>query len=298
MKFEFKKASKKQSKLRCALFGPSGSGKTYTALSMASGMGNKIALIDTERGSASKYADRFDFDVIELLDYTIDNYIAAINAANRAGYEILILDSISHGWQSIMEEVDKLAKSKYKGNTWSAWSEGTPMQKRLVEALLGYKGHIIATMRAKTEWTTEQTSNGKSRPIRIGLSPEQGKGIEYEFDLLMEISTEHIGEIIKDRTGKFQDKSFIKPGKEFGEQLIGWLNEGEKEPEIPKATSEQLQSLKQLFIEMNIGDDKILKGCQFVGCQTIEEMKATDIDRWISSLTQRKLAEKVSSQEA
>lgn len=285
MKFEFKKASKKQAKLRCALFGPSGAGKTYTALSIASGMGSKIALIDTERGSASKYADRFEFDVIDLLDPTIDNYIAAIKAADKAGYEILILDSASHGWQSIMEEVDRLAKSKFKGNTWSAWSEGTPMQRRFVTVLLDSKCHIIATMRAKTEWITEQGSNGKSKPVRVGLSPEQGKGIEYEFDLLMEISTDHIGEVIKDRTGKFQDKSFTKPGKEFGEQLIAWLNEGEPEP--PKANETQIQTLKTLFKTLNISEDKIARGCQSVGCKTLEDMKSTDIERWINSLNSR-----------
>jgi hypothetical protein len=81
-------------------------------------------------------------------------------------------------------------------------------------------------MRSKTEWQTEQGNNGKSRPVRVGLAPEQGKGIEYEFDLLLEISTEHIANVIKDRTGKFQDKLIEKPGKEFGAQLVAWLSEG------------------------------------------------------------------------
>jgi hypothetical protein len=197
--------------------------------------GKPIAVIDTERGSASKYADRFSFDVLELEDQTIDGYVAAIGEAAKAGYAVLIIDSLSHGWQTLLEEVEKLAKAKYRGNTWSAWSEGTPHQRRLVQAILNYPGHVIATMRSKTEWTTVD-NNGKKTPQRVGLAPEQGKGIEYEFDLLLEISTEHIGHVIKDRTGKFQDKLIDKPGEDFGKQLAAWLSDGLPSPVVSAPT--------------------------------------------------------------
>jgi hypothetical protein len=223
----FKKATKAQAKLRAAIFGPSGAGKTFTSLRVATGLasGGEIAVIDTERGSASKYADRFAFDVLELDDQTIDGYASAIAVAASVGYSVLVIDSLSHGWQSLLEEVEKLAKAKYRGNTWSAWSEGTPMQRRLVQSILTYPGHVIATMRSKTEWTTVD-NNGKKTPQRVGLAPEQGKGVEYEFDLLVEISTEHIANVIKDRTGKFQDKLIDRPGEDFGQQLAAWLSDG------------------------------------------------------------------------
>ena len=144
---QFSKATKRQAHGRIALFGPSGAGKTFTALRVAKGLGGRIALIDTERGSASKYADRFDFDVLELPKFTLDIYQQAMEAAAKAGYDVLIIDSLSHGWQELIEEVDRLAKAKYRGNTWSAWSEGTPKQRRFIEALLSYPGHVIATMR-------------------------------------------------------------------------------------------------------------------------------------------------------
>jgi hypothetical protein len=221
----FKKAVKSQSKLRAAMFGPSGAGKTYSALAIASGMGTKIALIDSERSSASKYADRFDFDQVDLNSKSVDEYVTYINEAAEAGYEILIIDSLSHAWEVLNEEVQKIADAKYKGNFWAAWSEGTPQQRRLVNSIVGYPGHVIATMRSKTEWQTSGDGN-KSRPVRVGLAPEQGKGIEYEFDILFEITPDHLANIIKDRTGKFQDKILQKPGKAFGKELIGWLNEG------------------------------------------------------------------------
>lgn len=233
----FKKATKAQAKLRCAVFGPSGAGKTMTSLRVGTGLakGQPVAFIDTERGSASKYADRWSFDVLELDDKSIQGYCDAIRMAAEAGYAVLIIDSLSHAWQELLEEIDKLAKAKYRGNTWSAWSEGTPLQKRLVEAILTFPGHIIATMRSKTEWQTTQDSSGRNRPVRVGLAPEQGKGVEYEFDLLLELSTEHIANVIKDRTGRWQDKMIEKPDERFGEQLAAWLNEGVDQKPEPAA---------------------------------------------------------------
>lgn len=227
----FQKATKATAKLRCAVFGPSGAGKTYSCLRIASGLGGKIAVIDTERMSASKYADRFEFDTCDLIDRSIDGYCDAIIGAGKAGYGVLVIDSLSHGWQELCASVEKLANAKYRGNTWSAWSEGTPQQRKLVDTLLDFPGHVLATMRSKTEWQTASGDNGKSRPIRVGLAPEQGKGIEYEFDLLLELNPDHNANIIKDRTGKWQDKIVEKPDESFGKALADWLADGVEAPQ-------------------------------------------------------------------
>ena len=241
----FKRATKAQALLRGALHGPSGAGKTFTALRVGRGLAGpsgRLALIDTERGSASKYSDRFEFDVLELADQSVDGYVAAVKEAADEGYSVLIIDSLSHGWQSLLEEVERLAKAKYRGNTWSAWSEGTPLQRKLVRAILDFPGHVLATMRSKTEWITVDDGKGRKAPQRVGLAPEQGKGIEYEFDLLIELSVDHIANVIKDRTGRFQDKLIEKPGEEFGAALAAWLAEGTSKPRIePKAAAAQAE---------------------------------------------------------
>jgi hypothetical protein len=223
--YRFTPASTARTWLRAALFGPSGAGKTYSALAIATALvpEERIALIDTEHGSASKYADRFTFDTLALQAATIEHYAAAIDAAAAAGYPLLIIDSLSHAWQELLEEVDRLTRtSRHKGNKWSAWSEGTPKQRRLVDAILGYPGHVLATMRSKTEWAIESGA-GKGKPVRIGLAPEQGKGIEYEFDLLLELNPAHVAEVIKDRSGRFQDRLIERPGASFGAELAAWL---------------------------------------------------------------------------
>jgi hypothetical protein len=221
--FAFSKATKKQSKLRLALFGPSGAGKTYTALRLATGIGGNIAVIDTERGSASKYADRFGFDVLDLQQKDIKTYTEAIKAAS--GYDVLVIDSLTHAWKELLDEVEKIARAKYKGNTWSAWSEGNPLQNKLVDGILDFPGHVIATMRSKTEWVTE-SQNGKTIPKRVGTAPEQGKGIEYEFDMLIELNTDHDALFLKDRSGQFQDQAINEPNEELGKKIAAWLDEG------------------------------------------------------------------------
>jgi hypothetical protein len=255
----FKKATKSQAKLRAAIFGPSGAGKTFSSLRIATGLGGRIAVIDTERGSAAKYADLFSFDVAEPADKTIDSYVATIKAA--AGYDVLVIDSLSHAWAELLAEIDRLANAKFRGNTWSAWSEGTPKQRRLIDAILDFPGHVIATMRSKTEWQTASDSGGKSRPVRVGLAPEQGKGIEYEFDVLFEISAEHIVHVIKDRSGRFQDRTIDKPDEEFGKALAAWLSDAptavEEDGLAQKAAAsiaaardvEKLEQLRRLVTE-------------------------------------------------
>ncbi len=237
---QFTKATKKKSRLRAAVFGPSGSGKTKSCLRIADGMkgAGTVGVIDTERGSASKYSDAHDFltlqpEVGEKAD--IDWMIAAIGAAAAQGIHVLIIDSLSHAWQELLVEVDKLARTEFRGNSWSAWSKGTPKQHRFINAILDYPGHVLATMRSKTEWEQiKDERSGKITPKRVGLSPEQGKGIEYEFDVLIEIGDDHTARIIKDRSGKFQDQIIEKPGEDFGNALASWLDQGvEMAPKSP-----------------------------------------------------------------
>lgn len=276
----FRKATKAQAKLRAAFFGPSGAGKTFSALRVASGMGKQIAVIDTERGSASKYSDRFNFDVLELPKKDIETYCAAIRAAADAGYDVLIIDSLSHAWQELLEENDRVAKAKYKGNTWSAWSEGTPKQRKLIDTILDYPGHVIATMRSKTEWTTEKNESGRNAPKRVGLAPEQGKNIEYEFDLLLEIGVEHFANVIKDRTGKFQDATIEKPGENFGKELADWLGQGITS--LAPARDKIKVKAKSLFADNRISRQEAID--VVADAANADEAKLQEIMDWLESI--------------
>jgi hypothetical protein len=219
----FRKAAKSSTKLRLAIYGPAGSGKTLSGLRIAKGIGGRMAVIDTENGSSEKYADRYSFDVMRLTDKSPEGYADAMHQAAEGGYNVLLIDSISHEWDELKDFVSTISLNpRHKGNTWSAWSEGTPKHKAFVQEILNFPAHLIVTIRAKTEWSTEDR-NGRKTPVRLGLTPESGKGIEYEFDMLMAISPDHVVSVEKDRTGKYQDQTIKLPDEKLGEDLRKWL---------------------------------------------------------------------------
>jgi hypothetical protein len=208
-------------------------------------MGVPYAVIDTEARSASKYADRFTFEVDNLTDKTVERYLSSMKAAEEAGYKILLIDSLSHAWREMIEEVDRLTLRSNSKNTFTPWAQVSPKQKQLIEAILNYPGHIIATMRSKTEWVIGTGKDGKMTPEKIGLAPEQGKGIEFEFDILVELTQWHEAIVTKDRTGKFQDEKIEKPGEEFGVVLYEWLASGKAEIPTAKTTPKPQEALKK-----------------------------------------------------
>jgi KaiC/GvpD/RAD55 family RecA-like ATPase len=220
---KFFKAVKEKSKLRLALIGTSGSGKTYSALAIASGMGKKVAVIDTEKGSASKYADIFDFDVLELSHHCPDTYVNAIKSAEESGYEVIIIDSLSHAWvgkEGALEQVENATKRSKSGNSYLAWGDVTKKHNALIDAMVSSSAHIIATMRSKSQYEMTQDN-----------------------ELL----------INKTRCSFLKNAVIPFPGKELGERLVNWLNSGvdkkEKEGivEVEKMTEDQKEELSLLI---------------------------------------------------
>jgi len=223
----FKKATKSRVKARIALVGPSGSGKTWTALSIAAGLGDSVAVVDTERGSASLYAGLCDFDVCELEMFDPLEYVKAIEFADRHGYDVIVIDSLSHAWVGkggALEQVDRVAMGN-KNNTFAAWSKVTPKQNALVDAILSSKAHVIVTMRSKTEFVLE-SRNGKMVPRKVGMAPVQRDGIDYEFSVVGELDLDHSLTIIKTRHPEIDGQMFERPGRELGERISQLLSDG------------------------------------------------------------------------
>jgi hypothetical protein len=224
----FKPATKAQSKARIGLCGPAGSGKTYTGLVLATALGQRVAVIDTERGSASKYADEFSFDVLELHHFSPRTYVDAIKAAEQAGYDVCLIDSLSHAWNAeggVLEIVDTAA-ARSRGNSYVGWREGTPAHNALVNAMLQSSLHIIATMRSKTEYVLEDDGRGKKVPRKVGMAPIQRDGMEYEFDIVGDLDWEHQLIITKSRCRALADKVIKRPDAAVAQTIRAWLSDG------------------------------------------------------------------------
>lgn len=239
----FHRAQRKQSKIRLALMGPAGSGKSYSALQIAKGLGGKIAMIDTERGSGALYSDLVDFDVAELAPpFEPQKYIDAISAAELAGYDVLIIDSLSHAWSGpggILDIHDRVAKAVR--NSFTAWREVTPDHNRLVDAMLGSACHVIVTLRTKTAYEVVN-EGGKTKVAKIGLAPQQRDGLEYEFTVVFDLSIDgHVATATKDRTSLF-DGNYFTPNAGTGIKILQWLHSGgaTSENDEPQTEAQQV----------------------------------------------------------
>jgi len=230
MSLSFQRASKKSSRLRMALIGVAGSGKTYTALNIAQHLGGPVALVDTERGSASKYSDQFEFDVLELDTFSPQTYIQAIEAAEEAGYNVLIIDSMSHAWtgkEGALDQVTRATKRSQSGNTFAAWRDVTPLHNAMIDTILSSRLHVIATMRAKTEYVQEKNEKtGKISVRKVGLAPVQRDGLEYEFDVVADLDQDNNLIIGKTRCPAVAGMVIPKAGKEIAQKLVTWLSDG------------------------------------------------------------------------
>lgn len=256
--------------LRIALDGPAGSGKTFTALLQASlilggelsehgailsrrdnGLA-RIAVIDTERGSASKYSKYFHdgkgnaaFDALNLARSASgavepEEFIKAIDAAKTYEYEAIIVDSLSHAWEGILDQKDKVddrEKSKNKGgytNTFANWREITPLHNRLIDTVLNYTGHVFVTMRTKVDYVQEKDEKGYTKIRKVGLKPVQRDGVDYEFDIVLDMM-DNIAYVGKSRCKELTEKAqFERPGIDMAQILRVWLDLAE-----PAMTREQ-----------------------------------------------------------
>ena len=248
----FKKAERTQARLKIALTGPSGSGKTFSALLIAAGIGKRIAVIDTENKSASLYAGMdkgplagLEFDTLEIdPPYTIAKYVEAIEAAERDGYDVLVIDSISHAWAGEGGLLDKKGALDQRAgsNSYTNWAPITKEHELFKARLLNSDLHLICTMRSKQDYILEVNDKGKSQPKKVGLAPIQRDGMEYEFTTVLDLAMDHHAVASKDRSGLFDGEVF-KPTKDTGKKLLAWLKKGKlaEKPapvqETPKAAA-------------------------------------------------------------
>lgn len=239
---QIKKASKRQGRLRLCLTGPSGSGKTYTALAIGTRFG-KTLVIDTEQGSASLYAPPFDFDVIELSTEQFDPkyYVQALRSAAEAGAECVVIDSLSHAWLATLETADRLkASGDGRGSPFGPWNKAKAPNHELVQAILSYPGHVIVTLRTKTEYEIQENERGKKVPVKIGLKPIQEAELDYEFTVVMDLSRGGVAVVTKTRCPDLTDATFTRPGEDLARILKAWLSSGGDEtlrPTTPAPTT-------------------------------------------------------------
>ena len=178
----------------------------------------RICVIDTENGSGSLYVGSRaggtrvgEYLTIHLeAPFSAARYLEAIDAAENAGVEYLIIDSLSHAWSGEGGLLDMQAGiAKRSGNSYTAWRDVTPLHNKLVDRILQCPMHVAATLRTKTEYVIEDNGNGKKSPRKVGMAPIFREGLEYEFSVFFELAQDHSAAATKDRTGLFDGQFFV-----------------------------------------------------------------------------------------
>jgi len=233
---QIRKAEKRRVKLKMGISGPSGSGKTWGALALATNLwpNAKICLVDTENESASLYADQFTFDTIPLSPpYGSDRYAACIKAAVAGGYDVLIMDSISHQWDGeggILRRKEELDQ-RPGANSYTNWSKFTPEHTGFIEAIKQAPIHIIATMRSKQDYVLTDNDKGKKTPVKVGMAPVQREGLDYEFSIVFDVQMDHKAVTSKNRTGLFGNSVINIADPDVAAAIRTWLESGKAEQE-------------------------------------------------------------------
>ena len=238
MAISFQKAKREKIWVKALLAGPSGSGKSYTALRLATGMARKansrIAVIDTENGRIRYYANEFDFDDMQLDDFSPEAYIEAINAAVDAGYLILLIDGISPEWNWCNTTHDAMP-----GNSFTNWGKITPRHEKFMNKILESPIHIIATVRGKDVYSLEE-KNGKQQPKKVGMGYQARTDTEYNYTVTWMLSQDsHIADVQKDNTHMFEGRYEVLTEKD-GDRLYAWANDGETAQAKPVKENKQV----------------------------------------------------------
>lgn len=248
MSYTFRRAVREQVPLIIGLSGGTGSGKTMSAMRLAAGMsqGKPFCVIDTENGRASHYADRFTFDVLNLhAPFTPESYAEAIVAADKAGYPVILVDSMSHVWAGeggVLDqqdaELDRMAGDDWKKREsckMAAWIRPKGSHKHMMSKLLQVKAHLILTFRAeekiemvrvdgKLEVRKKESLVGKDGWVPIC---EKNTPFEATCSFLLLASDPGKPHPIKLQE---QHKPFFKPtsciDEYAGEQLAKWATGG------------------------------------------------------------------------
>ncbi|RYZ23950.1 MAG: AAA family ATPase [Chitinophagaceae bacterium] len=226
---QLRKATRKQAKIRLGLSAVSGGGKTYSAILIAKGLVgdlSKVAIIDTENGSADLYAHMGDFNVLPLTaPFSPERYIDAIRACEKAGMEVIIVDSISQEWEGkggCLEIVESL------GGKYQDWAKVTPRHQAFLEAILHSPAHVITTVRRKQDYEMIKDNSGKVKVEKAGLREVTREGFEYELTINLEMDTRHMATASKDRTGLFMGKPSFQPDEKTGQLIAQWCEQGEE----------------------------------------------------------------------
>jgi hypothetical protein len=204
----------------------------------AEAFGKKFAVAQSEP-SVELYKELIpgvEFRAFLMDRMTPKRWVEVIDAAVEAGYDGLIIDSLSDEWKATLQVVDSHETSTGSKDGRAGWRAARPDHEAFLMHLQRCPIHVIATCRSKMEYDWSQK---KVQPL--GLSPIQDDNLPYFFDLVVNMQ-DQMATVTKVRG--FSDAVGLSqqdPTVEFIEGFAAWLKEGD-EPEVGEGALQRLRA--------------------------------------------------------
>lgn len=213
-------------KARLMLSGPAGSGKTWSALDIATVLGDRILVIDTEKESALTYADQFTFTHLPWHAPFEPRELAQVLVEAATEHDVIIVDSFSHFWTGSGGTLD------IAGGRFGGWKTARPAQGDVVDGILSTPAHVIVCVRSKMEYAQEEVveSGRKKQTVKkLGMAPQQDGTLEYELNLAAELDIDHRINISKSRSTAVPVGRGYTSGHaaDLAKDYLEWLTSGE-----------------------------------------------------------------------
>ncbi len=262
MKSPFKKAEKKDERLKLFVYGDSGAGKTFLSLQFPS-----PAVIDAERGTVP-YNSLFDFHVLNTS--TIQEVEEAIEFLKTETHEFktLIIDPLTCLWESLQSKwSDILFKHNKKSKGFKSefyefqtkdWMLIKEEWKELMRKILSLDLNIVCTARQKDKYSF----SGNDFMTKSGETFDAEKNSIYHFDTVIKLQQDgdkRIATIVKDRGARLGfNQTILNPTIELFAAAYPNLNAKSE----PRRTKEQLQTIKESLQILNLKNGDLNKLCE------------------------------------
>lgn len=179
-----REAQREGARIVVALMGISGSGKTRTAIELGYGLAGfnpkKLGFLDTENKRGSLYSDvlqkhpthptNVPFWIGDLYaPFSPERYTQAILEFQKAGVEVLVIDSVSHEWEG-SGGCEEIAESRARGGM-KDWATAKREHKKFMNALLASDMHIIVCSRAREKVEISKQKNPDTGKLETVVEP-------------------------------------------------------------------------------------------------------------------------------
>ena len=238
-----RKAEPETAYFKAGIYGEAGAGKSFTSALVAIGLSKllhsakPVAFADTETGS-DFLIPMFEREGVELVRTKTRAFADLLTIVDEAekGCDVLIIDSITHFWNELMESYMK--KNELKRITLKHWG---PIKATWAEFTTRYVNsnlHIIVAGRSADKWEeVEDPEDGAKELKKVGTKMRTESSLAYEPSLLVEMEAVQLsarigGKLVhrchirKDRFDVINGQTFDDPTLDTFMPHIALLNIG------------------------------------------------------------------------